>query len=86
MYAVPSPSGSSAICLASTVVPLTPLVVFSSGDSAVTDTVSFTPPVSSVMSTRSASPMRTSFVGRTIRLKPASCAVTAYGPGFRYSA
>ena len=29
---MPSPSGSSAICLASTVVPLTPVVVLSSGD------------------------------------------------------
>ena len=76
MYAVPSPSGSSAICLLSIVVPLTPLLVLRSGDSATTDTVSFTPPASSVISTRSVSPTRTSCDGRTIFLNPESCAVT----------
>ncbi len=85
MYAVPSPSGSSAIWWALTVVPVTPVVLFSIGASAVTVMVSSTPPADIVMSTRSTSPTPTLLSGRTTFLKPCSSADTEYVPGLRYS-
>ena len=60
MYAVPSPSGSCAICWLLTVVPLIPVVVLSNGVSAMTTMVSAMVPVSIAMSTRTMSPTCTS--------------------------
>ena len=70
MYAVPSPSGSCAICLASTVMPLMPVVVLSVDVSARTSTVSDMPPGVSVKSTRVVSPTVTWAAGCDIFLKP----------------
>jgi hypothetical protein len=83
MYAVPSPSGSDAICLLSTVVPVIAVVVSSSGASAVTSTVSDRPPASIFTSTRAAPATRTWLLGMMTFLKPSSSTVTEYVPGFR---
>ena len=76
MYAVPSPSGSSAICALSTVVPLMPVLVFRSGVSARTTIVSSTPPVCIVTSTVRTSATRTCWPSRTTLLKPWISAAT----------
>ena len=83
MYAVPSPSGNWAICLASMRTPEIPLFVLSSGASARTVTVSSTVPVASVMSMRTVSDTATCCPSRTKVLKPESVAVTLYLPGLR---
>ncbi len=56
--------------------PVEPDVVASSGDSAVTDTVSSILPISNVRLTSTFSPIRTSMPSRATFLKPESSAIT----------